>query len=125
MAKRGRPRKITNTVLRKLEEGFLKGLSDRECCIYADIAPSTLYDYCKEHPDFSERKEVLKENVAARAKINIADQIENGDVSLSAWYLERKCRDEFSLKQEVQMNAKVNNPFAELSIEELKRLAGE
>ena len=33
------------------------GLSDREACIYADIAVSTLYDYCKKHKEFSERKE--------------------------------------------------------------------
>ena len=40
-----RPRKITKETVQKLEEGFLMGLSDREACIYADIAVSTLYDF--------------------------------------------------------------------------------
>lgn len=55
-----RPRKITKETVQKLEEGFLMGLSDREACIYADIAVSTLYNYCKKHKEFSERKELLK-----------------------------------------------------------------
>ena len=52
----GRPRKITEEVVGKLEYGFLMGLSDGEACVYADIAVSTLYDYCKKHKEFSERK---------------------------------------------------------------------
>ena len=58
-----RPRKITKETVQKLEEGFLMGLSDREACIYADIAVSTLYNYCKKHKEFSERKELLQNEV--------------------------------------------------------------
>lgn len=123
--KGGRPKKITKAVLQKLEEGFLKGLTDRECCFYADISPGTLYNYCKEHPEFLERKELLKSNIKVKAKFNLANEIEKGDMDLSLWYLERKCKDEFSLKQEVEMSGSVNNPFAGLTTEELKKLAKE
>lgn len=63
-----RPKKIDTTVVRKLEHGFLNGLSDREACLFANIAPSTLYEYCKENPEFSERKELLKDQVKLKAK---------------------------------------------------------
>ena len=104
-----RPRKITKETVQKLEEGFLMGLSDREACIYADIAVSTLYDYCKKHKEFSERKELLK------------------DINLSLWYLERKCKDEFSPKQEITHSGTmdINNPMANLTTDELRKLIGD
>lgn len=99
--KAGRPTVMTDAVLRKLEHGFSCGLSDREACLYADIWPSTLYEYCENHPEFSERKELLKEQVKMQAKLNLASSISSGDEKASEWYLERKAKDEFSTKTEV------------------------
>lgn len=48
--------------LQKMEEAFSWGCSDAEACLYAEIAPATLYNYCKKHPEFLERKEQLKRN---------------------------------------------------------------
>ena len=93
----GRPKAITSDVLQKLEYGFMKGLTDRQCCDFADIAQQTLYNYCKEHPAFLERKERLKNNPTVKAKINVVEEIENGNIDLSKWYLERKEKKEFSL----------------------------
>ncbi|HHA8721461.1 TPA: phage terminase large subunit [Streptococcus pneumoniae] len=81
--KRGRPTKMTQGTLRKLEELFVRGLSDEEACLLADIGTTTLYDYCKENPEFSERKELLKQRVKIRAKLNISKAIEDGDTDLS------------------------------------------
>lgn len=116
-----RPKKINDDVLRKLEDGFIKGLSDREACLYADIAPSTLYDYCKQQPAFSERKELLKNQVKVQAKLNVAEEVNNGNIDLSKWYLERKAKDEFSLKQEVEHSGGMNNTVSELTPEERKK----
>lgn len=90
---RGRPTVMTPENIEKLEEGFLKGFSDRESCLYAKIAPSTLYAFCQENPDFSERKELLKEQVKMKAKDNIQAAIHAGDKLLSQWYLERRDKD--------------------------------
>ncbi len=98
----GRPTVMTNDVIGKLEELFAKGLSDREACLIADIHPSTLYDYCNINPEFAERKELLKEQIKTRAKLNVAEAINNNDIDMSKWYLERKAKDEFSTKQEIQ-----------------------
>ena len=99
---------ITEEVIKKLEDGFLKGFNDREACLYSDIAPSTLYEYCNANLDFSERKEELKENVKMRAKMNIAKEIEEGDKVLSQWYLERRDKD-FNPKSAIEHSGKIEN----------------
>ena len=103
----GRPTVMTEAMIGKLEMLFAKGLSDREACLIADITPSTLYDYCNANPEFSERKELLKDKVKIKAKLNISEAIEKEDTDMSKWYLERKARDEFSVKQTIE--ADVNN----------------
>ena len=100
----GRPTVMTEEVLQKLEYAFMRGLSDVEACLYADIATSTLYNYCNDNPDFLERKEELKKHPTAQAKLNVTEAIENGDTDMSKWYLERRAKDEFSTKQEVAAN---------------------
>lgn len=99
--KGGRPTVMTPEVIAKLEDGFLKGLTDLECCLYAGISKDALYDYCNKYPEFSDRKEQLKKQPAVQAKLNILDAINDGDKDISKWYLERKNKDEFSLKQEI------------------------
>lgn len=99
--KGGRPTVMTPEMVQKLEEGFLKGLTDAECCLFCGISKQTLYDYCTKHPEFTDRKEDLKKQPAVQAKLNILDAINQGDKDISKWYLERKNKDEFSLKQEI------------------------
>ena len=103
----GRPTVMTEEVLQKLEYAFMRGLSDVEACLYANIATSTLYNYCNDNPDFMERKEELKKHPTAQAKLNVTEAIENGDTDISKWYLERRAKDEFSTKQEI--SADVNS----------------
>ena len=99
---------MTKEVVGKLEYGFMKGLNDAECCLYANISRQALYDYCRKHPEFSDRKEVLKRQPSVKAKMNITEAIESGDVDLSKWYLERRNSDEFSRKQQIEADVKVN-----------------
>lgn len=103
----GRPTVMTEAMIGKLELLFAKGLSDREACLIADITPSTLYDYCNLHPDFAERKELLKDKPKIKAKMNVENAISEGDTDVSKWYLERKAKDEFSTKQEVSADVSV------------------
>ena len=45
----------------------------------------------------------------------------------SKYYLERKCKDEFSPKQEITHSGTmdINNPMANLTIDELRKLIGD
>ncbi len=57
--KGGRPTVVTKHVLRKLEEAFSWGCTDREAFFHANIASATFYAYQKDNPEFKERKEEL------------------------------------------------------------------
>ena len=41
----------------------------------------------------------MKEKTKTQAKLNVAEAIENKDIEVSKWYLERKAKDEFSARQ--------------------------
>lgn len=97
----GRPTVMTEDVLQKLEYAFMRGLTDVEACLYADIGTTTLYNYCEENPAFRERKEELKQHPTAQARLNVAEEIEKGNAEMSKWWLERKAKNEFSTKQEI------------------------
>lgn len=102
----GRPTVMTEAVVSKLEYGFMKGLNITECCHYANISRPAFYDYLEKNPDFSNRIEELRTNPSTKAKLNVVEAIENGDTDLSKWWLERKNRDEFSVKQEIAADVK-------------------
>ena len=106
----GRPKAITETVLRKLEEGFSKGLNVTECCLFADVPKSTYYDYLNSHPSYSDRIELLKSNTRMIAKMNLYDKIQGGDDYNSRWYLERTS-EEFNPKQKQELTGKDGNPI--------------
>ena len=97
----GRPTVMTEETIQKLEYAFFRGLTDLEACLYAGFGKSTLYNYCEENPDFMDRKEELKKNPTAKAKLNVYEALENKDVDVSKWYLERRAKEEFSTKQEI------------------------
>src|SRR6187399_3578722 len=100
----GRPTVMTDEVLRKLEEAFSMGCTDIEACLFADISKTTLYDYQKENPDFTERKEELKERPILLARTTVINSLEK-DVN-SAWrYLERKDKG-LNPKSEIDVTSK-------------------
>lgn len=97
----GRKSKKTKETLQKLKEWFLLWLTDEECALYADISTTSLYNYQKENPKLLEQKKVFKNNPKLKARINLVNSILDWDIDNSKWYLERKAKDEFSTKQEV------------------------
>lgn len=84
----GRPTKMTKATLGKLREAFLFGATDEEACLFAQINPDTLYEYQKQHPQFSEQKRVWKYNPALKARKTIFDRL--SDPKIAMWYLEKK-----------------------------------
>lgn len=98
--KSGRPSIMTPKIIDKLREAFMMGCSDREACIYADIANQTLYNYQQEHPEFLEQKTTYKTNPLLKARKTIFDNL--GEVKTAQWYMERKAKKEFSLEAEIE-----------------------
>lgn len=100
MADVGRPTVMTPEVIAKLEEAFLNGATDLQACFVANISKDSLYRYIKENPEFSDRKEALKDDIKYKAKMALKRSIENELISddkraeNSKWLLERKSKDE-------------------------------
>lgn len=94
----GRHTVMTLQVLEKLEQAFMRDMTDAEACLYAGIGVRTLYDYQKDNPEFSQRKELLKNHVAMKAKTLVADAIETGMLTTAQWWLERRRKDEFATR---------------------------
>lgn len=98
--KGGRPTSMTQDVLNKLENAFSLGCSDEEACFYAEISPATLYNYQNSHPEFLERKNLLKERLVLMSRQVVADALAKDDRDMAKWYLEKKKKAEFSSRIE-------------------------
>jgi hypothetical protein len=114
----GAPTKMTKEVVDKLEHAFMRGFNDEQASFYAGIDKSTLYNYCKLHPEFSTKKEILKSHLVMQSKINVFEAIESGSVLDSKWLLERKAKDEFSLKTETEHSGEVKSKVVYIEKEE-------
>ena len=95
----GQPTVMTEEVLRLLREAFEWGCTDREACLHAQIAQSTLYAYQLVNPEYVEWKEAWKDNPTLVARKCVATSL-SSDKELSLKYLERKKKDEFSPRSE-------------------------
>ncbi len=97
----GRPTIMTSEVRSKLEEAFALGCTDLEATLYANIAPATLYKFQEKNPKFLERKTQLKEMPILKARASVIKSFEKSP-DLALKYLERKKKDEFSLKHDFE-----------------------
>ena len=105
----GRPTVMTDKTLVLLEQAFSIGATNAEACCHAGISESVYYDYIRANPKFSDKIKITKQRLPLRAKQELSTHIEAGDKQTVQWYLERKRKDEFSVKTEVQseVNAKI------------------
>jgi hypothetical protein len=116
--KEGRPTVMTQETIQKLEQAFAFGSTDEEACFYANIGKSTLYDYIKANPEFSERKEALKLNPILKARETVVSSLDNP--IHAQWYLARKRKKEFSERQEL-----TGSEGESIKIETTKQLLGD
>jgi hypothetical protein len=106
----GRPTKMTQETVKKLEEAFAIGASDGEACFYADITRQTLTTYQNDNPEFLDRKNRLKERPVLLARQSVINGLAN-DPQLALKYLERKMKSEFSTKVEQETSITLVQPI--------------
>lgn len=92
---------MTDETLDKLCEAYRWGCSDREACLHAEIAPSTLYEYQKENPEFPEHKRLLQSRPTMLARATVVEAL-TYDPQLALKYLERRLPEEFNPKRDQQ-----------------------
>lgn len=111
----GRPTAMTESILGKLEEVFAIGGTDSEACFYADISPDTLYSYQLKNPEFTERKEALKNKPILLARQEVVKGIK-GNPNFALSYLERKLKGEFSTRQEVESSVRLIDSTVKIAL---------
>jgi hypothetical protein len=91
--------KMCPEVIAKLEFAFSLGASQLEACLNAGISRSAYYEWLKKNPDRKDKFEQLRETPTYKARKTVVDALEENP-ELALKYLERKKKDEFSLRQE-------------------------
>lgn len=85
-------------VLERLEEAVKLGLSVDDACVYAGLHRSSYYEWVKKYPEVTD----LLKKAEMTGKVHHLKRIYGGDKQWqsSAWFLERKFKEEWSLRSE-------------------------
>ena len=95
----GKFTKLTDDVVKKLEEIFLLDGTVEEACFFAGISKQTLYNWFKENPKMQERMDALRNEPFLKARRTIVKNLENPQYAFE--YMKRKKKDEFSERAEL------------------------
>lgn len=76
------------------------GANIEACCAYAKIHKSTYYRYITEHPEFSDEVDQKSQQPYLTAVQSVVAAMKD-DPKLALKYLERKHKDEFSIRKEL------------------------
>jgi hypothetical protein len=98
MAEVGRPTKMTEEVIRKIEEVAALDGSVAEMAYYAGVHVDSVYTWLKDNKEFSDRITALRERPVLKARQTIVKALDQPDYAMK--YLERKKKNEFSTRTE-------------------------
>lgn len=110
MADKGRPTVMTPEVIEIIEQELKNGATLAQASFLADISLRTLYNYFTDNPEFKERCDLLQGLVSYRARVNIKNKIEAGDIDTSKYWLDRKDKD-FKPKNDLTSNDDAIQPL--------------
>lgn len=97
----GRPTKMTEETIKKLEQAFSYGCTDKEACSYAGISVQTLFVFEQGNPGFREHKHDLKMKPILAARQMIVKNLDK-DLAHARWYATKKMPKEFGDKLNVE-----------------------
>lgn len=114
--------KLTPETVKKLEEAFSLDATVKEACFYADISREIYYKWTRENPKLSDRFEALREKLVLAARESVAKQMKSdGDLALK--YLERKRKEEFSPRHELDLQGELKITKIEETLEATRKIA--
>lgn len=103
--KNGRPFKLNQDIVNKLEQSASLDCSISEMCFYADISRETYYNWSKTNKKLIDRLESLRNKPILAARQSVVNGLkDNPEFALK--YLERKLPDEFALKTKFEHTGK-------------------
>lgn len=104
-----RPTKLSESIVWKLYEAFKLWWTVEEACCYAEISRATYYEWIKENDEFSDKIWLAKKYLEIKSRAVISNSIEAWDIKTAMWYLERKNKSEFSIKEILSQELKENS----------------
>ncbi len=123
----GRPSKLTEAVIQKLEQGFRNDFTVLESCIYAGIGHETFYGHLRKNKQFADRIESAQNFLFFAAKNNIAQSIGKNKSVADSWaLLNKRQASRYAEKVNINNNLKVETKgmFKNLPLKELELLQG-
>lgn len=115
----GRPTKITNSVVKKLEDAFQHGSTVAEACYYSGISRETFYAHYNSDNEFSDKMDRSRSWLIMKAKHNIASAILAGDLKSSAWLLEKALSPINPIEEEIPKEVESNDmPLRKAELED-------
>lgn len=115
----GRPTVKSEEIIRKIEECAALGSSIEEIAFYVGIHRATLYRWMEEDQELKDRIEELQERPILKARQTLVKSLDEPEHA--KWYLERKRKNEFSQRTEVENNLK-SEPLDKLA-DSIKNIA--
>jgi hypothetical protein len=113
--------KQTPEVIAALKYALGVGCTVLEACTYAGISETTYYEWKSQDCEYAKELDRLRQEPILKAKQTVFDNL--GEVKTAQWYLERKCKDEFSLKVENSITGEIKSSVQDMSIEQLQEEA--
>lgn len=89
------------------------GCSLHEACSHGLVPYTTVKDYYDKDEEVRKNIDRLKNKIILEARSVIYKQIQDGDKDIAKWYLERKKKNEFSLKYEQSTVNEINIVYAD------------
>lgn len=90
---------ITAKEVEILEYYFTHGFTDEEACLEANVPTRTFYDYCRNNPEWAERRQVLKKKQVMKAKLLVSKNLEEEkDDYIKMVYQEDKRQERAKIK---------------------------
>ena len=123
-----KPKELSDSAWEEIIYAWENGLSDREASFRACrdgntyITEVQLKELVASSPEISGLRDFLRSALVSKAKLNISESINDGNVSTAKWYLERRAPEEFSSKQAVAFEGAVVGLTMEEKQKELDKL---
>lgn len=120
----GRPTRMTDTTVAKLEMAFSVGANVSEACLVAGVSRDCYYAFLRRKPEYNDRFEELRQRPVLAAKKRVMDAIvEEKDTKTARWLLERRCQDEFGVQRNFEVTVEEKPQLTEEEIaRQLKEL---
>lgn len=90
---------ITSKEIELLEYYFTHWFTDEEACLEANVPTSTFYLYCRNNPEWADRRQILKKKQVMKAKLLVSKNLEaEKDDYIKMVYQEDKRQERAKIK---------------------------